>query len=93
MELCTDQRFEAELERDKRKWRVRRRMAVTSFFSLLVILLMYYCTPLIYSTEQAAILEQFNPIIITIVSALVGIILTYYGTVAYSDGKMSVGEK
>lgn len=93
MNNIENERLSAELERDKHKWKIRRRIAITSFLLLIVSLVFYFATPKLFSADEAKILAEFNSIVITIISAFVGIILTYYGTVAYTDGKISISNK
>lgn len=86
-----NKRYAAELENDRKKWVVRRRIAVTSFINLIFLTMFYSFVGLVLSKEQAEVLTSFSGIIITIVGAFVTIVLTYFGT-AYMDDKNKMGK-
>jgi len=80
-------REQAEFERDKRKWRIRRRFAITSFICLVLLSVFYVIGPFFMSTEQAEVFSQFNPIIITLIGFFTSIVTLYMGAVTYAENK------
>jgi DMSO/TMAO reductase YedYZ heme-binding membrane subunit len=80
------ERFKDELDRDVKKWRIRRRMSITAFIYLLSVSVVYFYAGFTLSKEQMNVLTLTNPIQITIIGACVSMILTYFGT-SYLDDK------
>lgn len=83
-------RLLAELERDKRKWTVRRRISITSFVCLVICLVYYMLIPFVLTQDQAKYMADFNSIIITLVGAFTGIVMVYIGAATYSDKTISM---
>lgn len=69
-----------ELERDRLKWIIRRRMAVCSFIALIVCGIYYALIGVFISMDQAKTMAEFNSIVVSIIGALVSLLLGYYGT-------------
>ena len=84
-EPITRERAEAEFQRDRRKWRIRRRFAISSFFQLTALTLFYVFGPFFMSPEQATTFAEFNSIIITLIGFHTGLVMLYMGAVTYSD--------
>lgn len=78
-------RYLAELDRDRRKWRVRRRIAVASFVALLAFGFYYALVGMFISQQQAQSISEFNGIVVAIVGALTSVLLGYYGTAYLED--------
>jgi len=78
-------RFEAELDRDRRKWKTRRLIAIWSFVSNIVIAAFYMIAPIVITSDQAQILSQFNSIVIAIVGLFSSICMVYIGAATYAD--------
>jgi len=81
-----NERFIAELDRDKKRWTVRRRIAVSSFIALLTFGIYYSLVGLFIDEIQAKAVAEFNGIVVAVVGALTSLLLGYYGT-AYLDDK------
>ena len=69
-----------ELERDRLKWIIRRRMAVSSFVALVVFGIYYALIGVFVSFDQAKTMAEFNSIVVSVIGALVSVLLGYYGT-------------
>lgn len=74
------ERFRHELDRDKRKWSVRRKMAIGSFGALLTFGIYYSLIGLFVTEIQAKLMAEFNSIVVTVIGALTSLLLGYYGT-------------
>ena len=86
MNITVDkERAEAEFRRDRRKWQIRRRFAVSSFLQLVLLTLFYIVAPFYMSVDQAKTFAEFNSIIITLIGFHSGIVMVYVGAVTYSD--------
>ena len=79
------ERIEAELERDKKRWTVRRRITLSVVFSNFAIILFYMLSAFILKPEQVEMLREFNSIAITIIGGNFSVILAYYGLNSYED--------
>lgn len=79
------ERLEAELARDKLKWRIRRRLAILSFCLTVLICFYYLLSPFFLDTAQAAVLKDFNSVLLTLVGTFISVVLAYIGAVTYSD--------
>ena len=79
------QRTKAELLRDRNKWTIRRRLAMSSFFIVLIISVYYLLSPFFISPEQAAVLRDFNSIILALIGIFISVVLAYIGATTYSD--------
>ena len=79
------ERIEAELERDKKRWTVRRRITLSVVFSNFTIILFYMLSAFILKPEQVEMLREFNSIAITIIGGNFSVILAYYGLNSYED--------
>lgn len=80
-------REQAEFERDRKKWRIRRRFAIVSFVQLLILTMFYIIAPF-YMGENAPF-SDFNPIIITLIGFYTGIVMVYMGAVTYTENMSS----
>lgn len=93
----TDQeRIQAELERDKKRWTVRRRISITAFVYTLFIGIFYLISPYILNIEQIQSLQQFNSIIIALIGFNSSIVMLYLGAATYADShgtNFSIGDK
>lgn len=78
-------RLKAELARDKLKWRIRRRLAISSFCLTILICFYYLLSPFFLDTAQATVLKDFNSILLTLVGTFISVVLAYIGAVTYSD--------
>lgn len=78
-------RLEFELERDRKKWRIRRRISVAAFVSNLVAGTLFYLVPWVYNSDQLLILREFNSIAIALIGTNSSIVLLYLGAATYSD--------
>lgn len=78
-------RLNFEIEMESIKWRVRRRVCISSFIINTLLGLLYFVIPLILNESQLSSLKEFNSIIITLIGSNSSIILMYYGSVTYSD--------
>lgn len=77
------ERIEAELERDKKRWTVRRRITLSATFSNFAIILFYMLSAFILRPDQVEMLREFNSIAITIVGGNFSVILAYFGLNTY----------
>ena len=84
-DMMENQRFLAELHRDKKKWEIRRRMAVASLGSLLAFGAYYALVGIYVDESQAQSISEFNGIVVAIVGALTSVLLGYYGTAYLND--------
>ena len=82
-----DERNFAELERDKARWRVRRRITLTCVALNIIIIMFYILTVFTLEPTQASILKEFNSIAISIIGGNFSIILAYFGFNTYEDSK------
>lgn len=80
-----NKRFLEILNRDKKKWTIRRRITIASFISILLFGIYYATVGLYSSLEQIKNISEFNGITITIIGALISIIMAYFGTVYMED--------
>ena len=62
-------------------------MAISSFVTITAIVGYYVISPFFLSEEQAAILAQFNSIIITQIAFFSSLIMLYVGAATYEDAK------
>lgn len=74
-----------ELDRDRAKWRVRRRMAVSSFVALVLFGVYYALVGLFIDSTTASTVSEFNSIVVSVIGALTSLLLGYYGTAYFSD--------
>lgn len=82
----TDQeREKAELARDRKKWVVRRRMAISAFACNVVLVAFYLIAPLFVSVDQATAMSEFNGIVIAIIGFFSSIDMVYIGAATYAD--------
>lgn len=79
------ERFQAELDRDKKRWTVRRRISISAFVYTLLIGIFYSIIPLFLSNEQIQSLQQFNSIIIALIGFNSSIVMLYLGAATYAD--------
>ena len=79
------ERLKLELARDKLKWRIRRRLALASFVFTVLICFYYLLSPFFLDTAQAAVLKDFNSILLTLVGTFISVVLAYIGAVTYTD--------
>ena len=89
---CTDNlkkiehdRLESELNRDKVKWRIRRRLAISSFYITAVICVYYLASPFFLVDNQAKMLADFNAVILTLVGTFISVVLVYIGATTYIE--------
>jgi polyferredoxin len=75
----------AEFQRDRRKWQIRRRFAVSSFLQLTIMTLFYLIAPFYMTIQQANTFSDFNSIIITLIGFYTGIVMIYVGAVTYTE--------
>lgn len=79
-------RLKLELDRDRHKWKIRRRLAISSFLMNCVLGLLFVFAPFLFdSVEKVKALVDFNSIIIAVIGSNSSIILLYIGAVTYSD--------
>jgi predicted ABC-type exoprotein transport system permease subunit len=78
-------REEAEFQRDRRKWRIRRRFAISSFVQLVLLTLFYIIAPFCMTADQAQTFAEFNSIIITLIGFHTGLVMLYMGAVTYNE--------
>lgn len=88
-DMVENQRFLAELHRDKKKWEVRRRMAVASLCGLLTFGAYYSLIGVYIDESQAQSISEFNGIVVAIVGALTSVLLGYYGTAYLNDSDIN----
>lgn len=69
-----------EVDKDRLKWIIRRRMAIASFAALLCCGVYYSAIGLFITMDQAKTMAEFNSIVVTIVGALISLLLGYFGT-------------
>jgi hypothetical protein len=79
------ERYTQELERDRRKWVVRRRMAITSLIFLIIFGVYYSLIGIFIDESQARNMSEFNGIVVSIIGALASLLLGYYGTAYFND--------
>lgn len=79
------ERMNAELERDIKRWRVRRRLAIAAFVVVVVIAAFYMIAPTILPTPSITNLKEFNSITITVIGFCSSIVMLYIGAATYSD--------
>jgi len=87
MEQFNLERETAEFDRDRRKWQIRRRFAISSFVQLVSMTMFYLVAPFFMSVEQATIFSNFNAIIITLIGFFTGLVMLYMGAVTYNEAK------
>jgi len=75
----------AEFQRDRRKWRIRRRFAISSFVMVVLLTLFYISGPFVMDPEQAKTFSEFNSIVITLIGFFSSIVMLYMGAVTYSE--------
>ena len=74
--LLTD-RMRAELERDKRRWTIRRRLTLAAFmFNCTIVVAILF---MIFINRSIESLADFNGIVITVLGGNFGMIMAYYG--------------
>jgi hypothetical protein len=79
------QREEAKFLRNARRWRVRRRLAISSFAQLVTLTFFYIISPFFMVPEQATTFSEFNSIIVTLIGFHSTIVMLYVGAATYSD--------
>lgn len=77
------ERIEAELERDKKKWTIRRRITISCVLLNTFIIFFYMLSPLFIDNSNLEVLREFNSIAITIIGGNFSIILAYFGLNTY----------
>lgn len=75
-----------KIQRERRKFTIRRRMAITAFAHMILIVFCIFMVPLI-DAEAAKALSDFNSIIIAVIGADLSIIGAYIGSVTATDIK------
>lgn len=76
-EELLDDRARAELERDKRRWTVRRRLTIGAFmFNCAILLSIIF---MIFINQSIESLADFNGVVITVLGGNFGMIMAYYG--------------
>ena len=83
-------RSELELDRDNKKWKIRRRLAISAFVLNNLLGLIYLLFSGLLNSEIVKNLSDFNTIVITLMGSNSSIILLYIGAATYSD---SIGQK
>ena len=83
--MTNREREEAELLRDRMKWRIRRRFAISSFVQLTILTLFYFIGPYFMTIEQAKTFSEFNSIVITLIGFHTGLVMLYMGAVTYAE--------
>lgn len=76
---------EVRFQYNRKKWRTRRRMAISSFVSIIGMVGYYVTSPLFMTTEQVGDLAEFNSIIITLIGFFSSVIMLYIGAATYDD--------
>lgn len=87
MEIELPERALAEFKRDRLKWQIRRRFAVTSFSQLVILTLFYITAPFFMNELQSQNFQNFNAIIITLIGFYTGLVMLYMGAVTYEQAK------
>ena len=83
--MTTEERSRLELERDYKRWNVRRRITISCVITNTTIILFYMLSAFFLDPSQAEVLQQFNSIAITIIGGNFSIILGYLGLATYDD--------
>lgn len=80
-----ERRERAEFERDRRKWKIRRRFAISSFIQLVVLTFFYIIGPFFMDVAQAKTFSEFNSVVITLIGFHTGLVMLYMGAVTYNE--------
>ena len=83
--MTTEERIQAELDRDKRRWQIRRRITLSCVFANFAIILFYMITPFLLHSSQIDMLREFNSIAITLIGGNFSVILAYFGLNSYEQ--------
>lgn len=78
-------RFAAELERDRMRWKTRRKMAITALTCNIVLVATFVILGSILPDNQVKNLSEFNTIFITVIGFFSSIVAIYIGAASYSD--------
>ena len=81
------ERLEAELDRDRKRWTIRRRITYVSMFTNVFIVIFYMFSSFMIGSDQLASLKEFNSISITIIGGNFSVILAYFGLNSYEDSR------
>lgn len=87
-----EQRALTELEIDKTRWAVRRKLAVWSFTFLLCFGIYYSLIGLFIDDLQAKAMAEFNGIVVSIIGALTTVLIGYLST-SYLYDKDNINNK
>jgi len=79
------ERAEAELDRDKRRWTIRRRITYVAMFLNVFIVVFYMFSSFLITKEQIDTLKEFNSIAITVIGGNFSVVLAYFGLNSYED--------
>lgn len=83
--MTVEERYEAELERDKKKWTIRRRITLSCVLLNAFIIFFYMLSPVFIDNNNLEVLREFNSIAITIIGGNFSIILAYFGLNTYEQ--------
>lgn len=81
--MTSQERIQAELDRDRKRWQIRRRITLSCVFANLSIILFYMITPFLLHPSQIDMLREFNSIAITLIGGNFSVILAYFGLNTY----------
>lgn len=83
-------KFAHEVENDRltrMRWRVRRRITITSFIIICIVTIFILVSPFIMSSDQAQILSEFNSILVTLIGFNSSVVMFYIGASTYDDNQ------
>ena len=76
---------EEDYDKVKKRWTIRRRIALTAFIQINVLTLFFLVVPIFVSGDTAEVMSQFNPIIISLISLFSAIVMVYMGAASWDD--------
>jgi len=79
------ERIHAELDRDRKRWTIRRRITITCVLLNAWIIAFYMFTVFFLDQSQSEMLKDFNSISITIIGGNFSVVLAYFGLNTYED--------
>jgi len=82
-----NERDSAELERDKARWKVRRRITLSCVAMNVLIIAFYILSVFTLDSTQTDMLKEFNSIAIAIIGGNFSVIIAYYGLNTYEESK------
>lgn len=89
-EIKQRKEFMENLKHESERWKTRRRLAISSFICIVIILIFYMFVGIFVDMECIKRIAEFNSIVITLVGFLTAPVLVYIGALSWSDKNSTI---